>query len=83
MKKIYEAPDLEIETYELDASIASNCSPKITFGPEYDGYTACEEFDFDLGETAAYRAVKGISFYEQGTVCTCYYSSGNEGYFTS
>ena len=26
MKKIYEAPALEIETYQLDASIASNLS---------------------------------------------------------
>ena len=32
MKKTYVAPDLEIERYELDASIASNCATVVTMG---------------------------------------------------
>lgn len=85
MKKIYEAPRLEIEVYELNAAIAANCQTKISMGPAYGSYTACDEFDF--GGFGVMAASYDTSFYKLedhgGNVCTCYYASGGEGYFTS
>lgn len=83
MKKVYNTPAVEVELYQLDASIALNCATKVTLGPAYDGYTACEDFYDDSGVWAARSASMGTSFYEEGTVCTCYYSSSGKGYFTS
>ena len=34
MKKVYEAPEVEIELYELNASIASHCGIVVSNGPE-------------------------------------------------
>ena len=44
MKKAYSKPVIEIEAYELSASIASSCGSKVTLGPEAPGKTTCEEF---------------------------------------
>lgn len=86
MKKIYEAPDLEIETYELNANIASNCSPVVDFGPGIvqENGTIENTCDFFKDPWAMALSVD-TSFYEPGTgtTCTCYYSAGGEGYFTS
>lgn len=85
MKKVYHAPELEIEVYQLDARIANNCSFKVTFGPglvDGDGKISdmCDEF----GDSWAVAfASTDTSFYEEGTACTCYYSAGGEGYFSS
>lgn len=84
MKRVYVTPDFEVERYEMNASIAANCSNIQTQGPDVGSHDPCEgwpiipdEPDFEmmtLGE--------GKSFYSDGT-CNCYYSSGGEGYFTS
>lgn len=86
MKKIYEAPDLEIESYELNAKIALNCGSVVHFGPgvvQSDGTlkNVCAEFE----DPWAMALSVDTSFYElgTGTTCTCYYSAGGEGYFTS
>lgn len=85
MKKIYVVPDLEIERYTLDANIALQCGVKVTFGPgqvssDGDITDVCNEFE---GAWTTMALASDVSFYESGTVCTCYYSAGGEGYFTS
>ena len=44
MKKAYHKPLIEIERYELNASIAANCGRVISLGPEAPGKTICDEF---------------------------------------
>ena len=83
MKADYKKPVMEIEKYELNASIAANCDRIISLGPGEDllGKNACEEFKDDWG---VMTLSEGTSFYESGSmVCDCYYSSGGQGYFTS
>lgn len=82
MKKVYKAPTFEIETYALDASIASNCGTKVSLGPEYGSHAACEEYDFGMAMYGARSS--GNPFYDDTPkMCSCYYSSSNQGYFTS
>ena len=85
MKREYVKPMIEIERYELDASIAANCGNTVTLGPgDYDDYV-CKEFE-DAFDVASYSARSaGTPFYDgtTGPVCDCYYSSGGNGYFTS
>lgn len=90
MKKIYSKPLIEIESYELSASIAQNCGSKISLGPGAPGYQVCDEFE-DAWEVFSFipglgiqAAGEGKPFYEDGSAkCTCYYSSGGGTYFTS
>lgn len=85
MKKIYTKPRVEIEVYELNTDIASNCGDTVSLGPEAPGKITCEEFKdafevFNLGA----RAAGGTPFYSDGAAnCDCYYSSGGGNYFTS
>lgn len=84
MKKVYVAPVVEVEYYELDTSIALGCGNVVTNGPAINDHTACDGFDV-WGEEdpfARARSITGASFYDDGS-CRCYYSSGGEGYWTS
>lgn len=90
MKKIYMKPLIEIEAYELSASIAANCGTKISLGPEAPGKTVCEEFEdafevFTVIPGIGIQSVAGgTPFYSDGSAhCDCYYSSGGGVYFTS
>ena len=92
MKKIYKKPVVEIEVYELSASIAANCGTVISLGPEGgpDG-VVCKEFGggfdpymYNPRPEINFRVSGGTPFYEDAnSKCTCYYSSGGSGYFTS
>lgn len=83
MKKTYVAPTCEVEYYELNTSIASNCDTIVSNGPEIGDYKACKEFEGIFGDEPVFRArsVSNVSFYED--VCSCYYSSSGNGYWTS
>ena len=83
MKKVYEAPEAEIELYELDASIAATCAWRLHLGPGYGDHTACDEFKDSEDDIFTKSAMAGApSFYDDNT-CSCYYSAGGESYFTS
>ena len=89
MKKIYAKPMIEIETYELSASIAASCGSKVSLGPEAPGKTVCSEFEdaFDMFAFipgVGIQSTGGTPFYSDGSAnCDCYYSSGGGLYFTS
>lgn len=87
MKKVYSKPSIEIEVYELNTDIASNCGETVSLGPEAPGKVVCEEFEdaFEVFSIAAYSARSGgTPFYADGAAnCDCYYSSGGGVYFTS
>ena len=67
MKKTYETPKAEVERYQLDASIASNCETVVHNGPQMNGYSQCSDY-ID-------------PFYSEDT-CDCYTTAGG-GYWTS
>lgn len=85
MKKLYEKPMIEIETYVLSDAIAS-CGQTVSLGPEAPGKTVCDEFK-DAYEVFSFRGARstgGTPFYSDGSAdCDCYYSSGGGVYFTS
>lgn len=89
MKKLYSKPVIEIEAYELNASIAANCGKVISLGPEAPGKTTCDEFKdafevFAVIPGVGIQATGGKPFYDaEGVTCDCYYSSGGGIYFTS
>lgn len=85
MKTGYIKPKIEIEKYELNASIAANCGPIVSIGPDDGNGNTCKEFVGSWEEPLMTLSL-GTSFYENGAgviPCDCYYSSGGEGYFTS
>lgn len=90
MKKSYAKPLIEIESYELSASIAQSCVNPINLGPEAPGKDTCSAFD-DSFEVFSFipgvgiqTAENGTPFYNDGAAeCNCYYSSGGGLYFTS
>ena len=86
MKKVYEAPSLEIELYELDTSIASNCSAVVTMGPEGPGAVAvCQDYYEITGErkpdSATWSLRHNVDFWTEAN-CDCYYSASG-AFFTS
>lgn len=85
MKKRYEAPLLEVERYELDANIASNCRIVVSNGPEIGDHKGCEDYK-DPFSTATYslnrEAIYNVQFYED-TNCDCYTTGSDYGYWTS
>lgn len=89
MKKPYAKPMIEIEAYELNASIAANCGDKVTLGPEAPGKEVCDEFKdafevFAVIPGIGIQSTGGTPFYNDGSAnCDCYYSSGGGIYFTS
>lgn len=90
MKKIYAKPVIEIEAYELSASIAASCESNVSLGPEAPNKKVCDEFK-DAFEVFSFipglgiqSAGAGTPFYSDGSAnCDCYYSSGGGMYFTS
>lgn len=89
MKKTYVAPDLEIERYELDASIASNCATVVNMG-DYGadpskGENVCQDYLDKVGKGSttdwSMRQPYNVSFWEN--TCDCYTTAGGAGYFTS
>lgn len=85
MKKRYEAPLLEVERYELDANIASNCGIVVSNGPAIGDHEECGDYE-DLFSTATYslnrEAIYNVQFYED-TNCDCYTTGSDYGYWTS
>lgn len=83
MKKTYAAPTFEVEYYTLDTSIAQNCGTIVSNGPKIGKYTACKEFEdtFEEPDFGARSVQYNVSFYED--VCSCYYSSSGNNYWTS
>lgn len=93
MKKTYVKPLIEIETYELSASIAPNCGNVISLGPGIPGsdeykYRMCDDYSdvgfMSLNPGYSLNSTNVTPFYQNGAEnCDCYYTSGNRGYFTS
>ena len=84
MKKTYVAPNLEIELYELNASIASNCALVVQMGPQGPGaIEVCQDYYDKTGETmtTTFSLPHNVQFWSEET-CDCYYSAG-AGCFTS
>lgn len=85
MKKVYVAPMLEIEKYELNSSIAANCTEVINLGPggvlDYKQCSSYGDEDIWGDETVPQMLADTGSFYPES--CSCYYTAGGEGNFTS
>ena len=82
MKLKYEKPMLEVENYELDTSIASNCSYVISSGPEHPDHSPCEDYYALINKpmpASADAPRYNIDFYDD---CDCYYSASGI-FFTS
>lgn len=87
MKKVYKAPKMEIEYYSLDASIASNCANIVSNGPAVGNHQLCNDYEdpfamSDESGIALFGGPYNVQFYED-THCDCYYSSNDNGYWTS
>lgn len=84
MKKVYEAPKIEVESYELSSSIASNCSTVVSNGPAMGNHAQCSNYidPFGMRSARKARAAYNVQFYED-TNCSCYYSAGDSGYWMS
>ena len=81
MKKVYEAPELEVELYTLDASIASNCDIVVNNGPQMGTHDACSNYSEPFSLYSR-RTDININFYED-TNCDCYTTGDNGYYWTS
>lgn len=82
-KKVYNKPSVEVERYELNKSIASNCALVVSNGPALGEHNPCEDYVDPFAETGvAMYSVYNVSFYED-TNCDCYYSASDMGYWTS
>jgi len=88
MKKRYVKPSIEMEVYELDASIAGNCGIVVDNGPAMGSHEVCES-DAELAPfgaagiaTFSTRPIYNIHFYED-TDCDCYTTGSDNGYWTS
>ena len=87
MKKVYVAPVLEIEVYQLDANIASHCGIVVDNGPVIGNHvTPCNDykdpFAFDSSTAEINGGPYNVEFYED-TNCDCYTTGGDYGYWTS
>lgn len=88
MKKTYVAPNLEIELYELNASIANNCATVVNMG-DYGGGSgepACNDYLDLVGKLnpdspSPWSRPHNVSFWEN--TCDCYTTASGDGYFTS
>lgn len=80
------APDIQVEHYRLDTSIASNCNIVINMGPQDDNHTECSDWKNARTVTPSALAKRAprphnITFYSDET-CDCYYTA-NSGYWAS
>lgn len=88
MKQVYEAPRFEVETYELDANIASNCTVVVQMG-DYgggDGQPVCDDYLDKVQKVVDPLTPQSynVNFWEN--TCDCYTTAGNSGdpgFFTS
>ena len=62
MKKTYETPKAEVERYQLDASIASNCETVVHNGPQMNGYSQCSDTSIRLRHTVLQEVCTMYSF---------------------
>ena len=62
MKKTYETPKAEVERYQLDASIASNCETVVHNGPQMNGYSQCSDYIDPFETYSAARSVHNVQF---------------------
>ena len=89
MRKAYTKPALEVEEYQLNKAIATNCTTTITWGPGAPGHEVCPEFEgsFDVviaSEAPSMNSSGNVPFYDDGSAgCDCYYTSGGNSYFSS
>lgn len=81
-KKLYSKPTVEVELYELNTSIASNCTVVVSNGPAMGNHVQCEDYDDPFAVATYSLRVYNVQFYED-TNCDCYYSSSDNGYWTS
>lgn len=82
MKKVYEAPVVEIEYYQLDTSIASNCAIPVSNGPGLAEYhDRCDDYVEPFSTFSARSLPSNVQFYEEN--CDCYTTGGDYGYWTS
>ena len=83
MKKAYVKPFVEIERYELNESIASNCKYVVSNGPAMGNHQQCDDYfdPFATDAAVASYSLYNVHFYED-TNCDCEYSA-TEGYWTS
>lgn len=79
MKRVYAAPTLQVELYELDTSIAVNCAIIITLQPHED--SPCSDVSYESIQPS-YGLNGGVSFVDNGP-CDCYTTAGGEGYWMS
>lgn len=85
MKKIYKAPVVEIEKYELDVNIASHCGIVVSNGPALGSHDQCSDYKDPFGGMSISALSDGpynVQFYED-TNCDCYTTGGDYGYWTS
>ena len=84
MKKVYEAPLLEVEAYELNASIANHCGIVVSNGPALGDHVQCDDYHdpFETSAASTYGLKKNVQFYDDDT-CDCYTTGGDYGYWTS
>lgn len=83
MKRSYVAPTLEIELYELDQAIASNCGIVVKQGPAMGDHPECEGYVDPWGGLSLMSAPPhNVNFYED-TNCDCYTSGGDYGSWQS
>lgn len=71
MKKVYQAPLAEVEIYELNSSVASQCNEVINYAVECAWNT-----------TKAADRPHNINFDEENN-CDCYTTGGEQGFWTS
>lgn len=86
MKKTYIKPMLEVENFELNASIASNCATVVSMGPEAPGHAPCKDYYDNVDEPnepdfSKFSLRYNVDFWEKET-CLCYYSASGT-FFTS
>ena len=84
MKKLYSKPSLEVEVYQLSASIAANCGNVVSLGPWAPGHETCSEYEGGFDVMGITVDSNGTSFYADGSAnCDCYYTASGTGLFTS
>lgn len=79
MKKVYTAPKLEMEIYQLNGNIANNCGSGVTNGPETIDHPACEDFPPIFPQNRMLRSIgETVVFDDKSCHCT---TTGGDGAF--
>lgn len=82
MKRVYIAPELEVERYVLNTAIALGCNTIVTWGPGDPTHpNVCPEFpDIPVDEAVSVMST-AVAFYDDN--CECTYSSTGAIYLQS